>query len=274
MKLAARPLLVLHSDEDLRDRIRAVAGRDYSFQAVDGWTTLMKAVREAPPSAVVIVDPLQEPGPLGISPQLHALSVSFPSIPILAALKIRVDAADLVRRLGKTGIVDIISIGHDDTPNALRQRLAGAEGRPLRLLMEQILPTDISGRARAIVDAATRTVSVGGCGHDLAASLQLSRRTLLRWCEAARLLPPRRLLAWMRILLASEMLDDGGRTVSDVARACGYSADSGLRRVTMVFVGATPTDLRRRGAFAGAAKHFLRELEGYRNGSGEVESTN
>src|SRR3712207_9332148 len=76
---------------------------------------------------------------------------------------------------------------------------------------------------RSIVDAAAEVVAVGGHGRDLARSLQLSRRTLLRWCERAELPPPRKLLAWMRILLACELLDDPGRTVLSVAHACGYS---------------------------------------------------
>src|SRR3712207_4948195 len=117
---------------------------------------------------------------------------------------------------------------------------------------------------RSIVDAAAEVVAVGGHGRDLARSLQLSRRTLLRWCERAELPPPRKLLAWMRILLACELLDDPGRTVLSVAHACGYSSDSGLRRVTQKFVGSSPTELRRRGAFARASKVFLESLAKYR----------
>ena len=41
-------------------------------------------------------------------------------------------------------------------------------------------------------------VAEGGHGRNLAASLKLSERTLLRWAEQADLSPPRRILAWMR----------------------------------------------------------------------------
>ena len=97
-----------------------------------------------------------------------------------------------------------------------------------------------------------RVIATAGRGAklDLARQLRLSRRTLLRWCKRAELPPPRKLLAWMRILLAAELLDDPGRTVLTVAHACGYASDSGLRRVTQKFVGASPSELRRRGAFA------------------------
>ena len=264
MKIAARPLLVLHGNEAFRDRIRAVAGRKYQFQSLNDWPTLAETLRDLPPSALVVVDPYYDTADRRISPQLRAFTTEFPSIPVLAALEIGPDRSDDLIRLGKSGIMDVITIGHDDTPAALTHRLESAEGRPLKLLLDNVLPYDLPGRARAIIDAAARIVSAGEHGRDLAKALGLSRRTLLRWSESASLPPPRRLLAWMRILLAAEMLDDPGRTVIGVAQATGYSSDSGLRRVTMKFTQLSPTDLRGRGAFAAATKHFLRELERYR----------
>lgn len=274
MKIGARPILVLHPNDAFRERVRAVAGRKYQFRAVADWPALTDAVRDSPPSALVIVDPFFAGGARGISPELHALTVAFPSIPVLAALVISPDQSDHLVRLGGAAVMDIISIGHDDTPEALRHRLAAAEGRPLKQLLEQVLPADLPCRARAILDAASRVVSAGGHGRDLATALGLSRRTLLRWCDAAMLPPPRRLLAWMRILLAAELLDDPGRSVLGVAMGCGYSSDSGLRRVMMKFVQRNPTELRKRGAFAAASMQFVRALEKcpHPNGAADAES--
>ncbi|HEU4559099.1 MAG TPA: helix-turn-helix domain-containing protein [Longimicrobium sp.] len=207
------------------------------------------------------MDPYFDSARSQVSPGLRSITVDFPSVPVLAALVVGSDDADVLVRVGGYGVSDIISIGHDDTTAALRHRFGKAECRPLKLLVGDILPADLGGRARAILDSATHIVSGGGHARDLAASLGVSRRTLLRWSEIAALPPPRRLLAWMRILLAAELLDDPGRSVLGVAQACGYSSDSGLRRVTMKFVGLTPTELRKRGAFAGATKQFLRELK-------------
>ncbi len=270
MKIGARPLLVLHSDESFRERVRKVAGREYTFQAVADWPSLEEAVRDSPPSALVVVNPYEESGGNGKAPlsqSLRNLLVEFPSIPVFAALEVKPDRVDDLRTLGKWGVVQVISIAHDDTPEALVQRFRASQGRPLKSLLEQVLPADTPGRARAIVDAAAEVVAVGGHGRDLARSLNLSRRTLLRWCERAELPPPRKLLAWMRILLAAELLDDPGRTVLSVAHSCGYSSDSGLRRVTQKFVGSSPTELRRRGAFARASKVFLEVLSKYRTQS-------
>jgi AraC-like DNA-binding protein len=107
---------------------------------------------------------------------------------------------------------------------------------------------------------AAEVVSLGGRGRDLARALHLSERTVLRWSERAVLPPPRRLMAWMRILLAASLLDDPGRTVLSVAYACGYSSDSSLRRAMQDFLGTIPTTLRREGAFSRASARFLEEL--------------
>ncbi|HET6762836.1 MAG TPA: helix-turn-helix domain-containing protein [Longimicrobiaceae bacterium] len=267
MKIAARPLLVLHGDETFRERVRKVAGREYTFQSVPDWPSLEEAVRESPPSALVVVNPYEDaPGKAGPSPSLRTLLVEFPSTAVFAAMEITGDRTDDLRTLGKWGVVQVISISHDDTPQSLVRRFRASQGRPLKGLLEQVLPPETPGRARAIVDAAAEVVAVGGHGRDLARALRLSRRTLLRWCERADLPPPRKLLAWMRILLAAELLDDPGRTVLSVAHACGYSSDSGLRRVTQKFVGSSPTELRRRGAFARSSKSFLEVLGRYKKG--------
>jgi transcriptional regulator GlxA family with amidase domain len=118
----------------------------------------------------------------------------------------------------------------------------------------------MSGRARTLLMAAAEVVSMGGRGRDLARSLHLSERTVLRWSERSGLPPPRRLMAWMRILLAASLLDDPGRTVLSVAYACGYSSDSSLRRAMQDFLGTVPTVLRREGAFTRASRLFLEEL--------------
>lgn len=267
MKRVHRPLFVLHHDPALRERVRQACGTDYDFSAVDGWDELYDAIRESPPAALVVVDPYsatdapERNGARALAPQLRTMLAEYPSTSVLAALHVKPDRFDDLRTLGKWGVVQVISIDHDDTPYSIGQRLRAARGRPLRALLEEVLPPETSGRARAILEAATDVVTVGEHGRDLAGSLHLSRRTLLRWCQRAGLPAPRRLLAWMRVLLACELLDDPGRTVLSVAHTCGYSSDSGLRRITQKFLGASPTDLREQGAFRVAAAAFVEALK-------------
>jgi AraC-like DNA-binding protein len=260
MKKVRRPLLVMHPDALFCQRVKQAGGTHYVFQPISDWDALGEAVRGMP-APLVVVDPyVSSNGHRGPSPNLRGLLAEFPSMAVLAAMEVKPDRFDDLRTLGKWGVVQVISLGHDDTPHSIAQRLRSARGRPLLALLEQVLPPDTPGRARAILEASVEVVSVGGHGSDLAQALHLSRRTLLRWSQRAGLPAPRRLLAWMRILLAAELLDDPGRSVLSVAHICGYSSDSGLRRITQKFLGASPTELRRHGAFGHAAKLFLEVL--------------
>jgi AraC-like DNA-binding protein len=257
MRKVRRPLLVMHPSEAFRERVRQAGGGHYVYQTYSDWESLSAAVQELP-APLVVVDPYSpRNGNKGPSPMLRGLLAKFPSIAVLAAMEVLPERFDDLRTLGRWGVVQVISIGHDDTAYAIGQRLRQARGRPLLALLESVLPPDTSGRARAILEASVDVVSVGGHGSDLAKSLHLSRRTLLRWSRRAGLPAPRKLLAWMRILLAAELLDDPGRPVLSVAQICGYSSDSGLRRITQKFLDASPSELRKAGAFDHAAKKFL-----------------
>ncbi len=263
MKIATRPILVLHGDAQLRATIRSLADREYTFQTVRGWDSLAEAIHDAPPSAIVVVDPFEASTHRGVG-AVRSLVDGFPSIPVLAAIKVTPDRGDDVLALADAGAVDIIVIGHDDTTAALRERFRLAHSRPLKVLLDQLLPEDLPGRTRAIVESAADMAAVGGLARDMSTALRMGRRTLLRWTTGAGLPAPRQLLAWLRILMAAQLLDDPGRSVLAVAQACGYSSDAGLRRVIHRFLGRSPTQLRRRGrAFDAAGKAFVAALRGH-----------
>ena len=262
-----RPLIVMHSNSAFKERVRRVSGKTFECSFLPDWESLRAAVSEAPPAALLVVDPYAAGNGDGmqLSPQLRALLWEFPSATVLAAMELRPGRSHDVRTLGEWGVTDIISIGEEDTHEAISRRLRGAQGRPLQNLLQRCLPASMTGRTRTLLMAAAEVVSMGGRGRDLARSLHLSERTVLRWSERSGLPPPRRLMAWMRILLAASLLDDPGRTVLSVAFACGYSSDSSLRRAMQDFLGTIPTTLRREGAFSRASRLFLEELDDVRS---------
>jgi AraC-like DNA-binding protein len=252
----------MHPNSAFRERVRRVGGKSFRCSFLPDWDALRAAVSEAPPAALLIVDPyatISRDG-LQLAPELRALLWEFPSATVVAAMEVRPGRSHDLRTLGEWGVTDVISLDDESTQEAITRRLRAAQGRPLQNLLQRCLPTTISGRARTLLMTAAEIVSMGGRGRDLARALHLSERTVLRWSERAGLPPPRRLMAWMRILLAASLLDDPGRTVLSVAYACGYSSDSSLRRAMQDFLGTIPTTLRREGAFARAAHVFLEEL--------------
>jgi AraC-like DNA-binding protein len=262
MQAVARPLLVLHSDALFRERLRRISSPRFQTQFVSDWDGMRTALREAPPAALVVVDPYTHAygSEAELAPELRSLLWEFPTATVIAALEVKRGRVRDLRTLGEWGVKEVIALDEEDTLEAISRRLRSAQGRPLQSLLERSLPSTLSGRARTLLMAAAEVVAEGGHGRDLAASLRLSERTLLRWAEQADLPPPRRILAWMRVLLACELLDDPGQTVLSVAYTCGYASDSSLRRAVQEFTGVLLTELRKQGAFATASEKFLAEL--------------
>jgi AraC-like DNA-binding protein len=258
----SKPLLILHQNSAFRERIRRISPRGFHPTFLAGWERLREAVVSSPPAAIVIVDPYDDGGrdDPQLSAELRALLWEFPSATVLAAVEIRPGRSRDLRTLGEWGVTDVISLAEDDTPEAIYRRLRSVEGRSLQTLLERTLPPLLSGRTRMLMMTAAEVVATGGKARELARRLHLSERTVLRWAERGGLPPPRRLLAWMRILLASSLLDDPGRSVLSVAHACGYASDSSLRRAMQDFLETGPSALRREGAFPFASARFLEEL--------------
>ena len=260
MRTPNRPLLVLHADPSFRERIQHASQSAFELDWISDWNSLPDAVRDAAPSGLIVVDPyygraLGE----GPAPDLHTVLRAFPSSTIVAAPLAHPQRFQDLRMLGDWGVSDVIDTA-EDTAETMRLRLDSASGRPLRALLERTVRLNISGRGRAIINTAVEIVAAGGHARDLSRALGISDATLLRWCRRAGIPVPRRLLMWMRLLLAAQLLDDPGQTVLGVALACGYSSDRTLRRACYSALGMGPSDLRDRGAFKVASAAFMRAL--------------
>lgn len=258
MQPVVRPLFLLHASTALRERLGRVQAGAFRLAVVAGWGELGDALRRAPGTAVSVVDPYDASGAL--SPELRALLGELPSSTIVAACEVAPERADDLRTLLRWGIADIVALGREDSEPALARRIAAVQGRTVHRLLRRALPRGVPSRARALLTAAAETVAAGGKAPELAALLGVNERTVPRWFERADLPPPRRLLAWLRLLLACELLDDPGRSVGAVAKACGYASEVSLKAALRQFMGAPPTELRDRGAFEIAASRFAREL--------------
>jgi AraC-like DNA-binding protein len=261
-----RPLLVLHADRPFRETLAVVAKEGgYELRPLERWEDLSREISVAPASALLVVDPY-----LGVedapAPELGTLLRQFPSLAVTAAFPATPGRSEQLLQLADWGVTQVIDLEAETGAAVVGSRLLAAHGRPLRQLVEGALPATLAGPARAILAAAAAVVAEGGQGRDLARSLSVTTRTLTRWCRKAKLPPPKRLLAWMRILLASALLDDPGRTISDVARSCGYAADSSLRHALGRLLGRTPSELRDSGAFGIASRAFVKALAEARSG--------
>lgn len=265
MQNTRRPLVLLHSDPVLRERVRKLAHGRFGFQPVASWSALSEALPAIDPAGVVVLDPYHQQSPhAGISPELAPLLRRFPSATVVVALHPRPGWLDHVRILGEWGTAAVLDLEAERTDWAILQGILEARGRPLRALLRHGIGLAMTGRGRAILDAAAEVAVQGGKGNDLAAQLHINRNTLLRWCKREALPLPRDLLTWMRILLAAELLDNPGQSIEPVAFACGYSFSESLSHAFVKHVGMRPGALRGREVFPVASAAFREKLHALR----------
>ncbi|MBV9110148.1 MAG: hypothetical protein JO306_12125, partial [Gemmatimonadetes bacterium] len=127
--------------------------------------------------------------------------------------------------------------GFEHTPQTIRPRLLAAHAKPVKNLVEPALSRFVSENAITLVRGAIETVADGGSALHLAGLFGSADRTVTGWCHRERLPPPRRLLAWMRVVLALALLREPRRSVINVALSAGYGTEHALRRVLRQFLG-------------------------------------
>jgi AraC-like DNA-binding protein len=260
MQPVIRPLYLMHPSTDLLQQLRLAEAGLFRLARVPGWGELTNELARAPGTAVCIVDPYDRARPGVLAPELAALFRRFPSATVLAALRVDPGNAGELRTLFDWGVADVIALGREDTPVALARRVRAVQARTVHRLLKRALPRGVPSRARILLTTAAETVAAGGQAPELAAALGVNERTVPRWCRRADLPAPRRLLAWLRLLLAADLLDDPGRPVASIAEACGYASEVSLKAALRQFVGAPPSELRRRGAFDITAATLAKEL--------------
>jgi transcriptional regulator GlxA family with amidase domain len=121
--------------------------------------------------------------------------------------------------------------------------------------------------ARTLLRAAAETVVDGGGRDAFAGIFGVYFRTLSARCAELRLPTPRRLLGWMRVLLALALLEEAERTVMNVAVCCGYNDNSSLKRAIENFTGGGASGSIRDQRFDPAFDGFAAELRALRHGS-------
>lgn len=264
MQPVVRPLFLLHGDSALRHALGRIPGQPYALAPVPDWSALRDGLRRAPLTALVVADPLAAGDGGDLSADLAELLRAYPSATVLAAFPVTPAGAERVLTLGAWGVADVIDLARERTPEALERRLRVVQGRAVQRLLQRALPPTLPGRTRSLLAVAAEVVSRGGQSPELAAALHVTERTVARWCERADLPPARRLLAWMRVLIAAELLDDPGRSLEATARACGYAGAASLKPALRNFLDTTPGELREAGAFQTAVRVFQAEIVGIR----------
>ena len=256
---------LLHPDPALREGLRAAPAASASIIPIVDWRALREVLRRAPLGALAVVDPFGSRG--GLAEEVRDLLRALPSAAVIAALPVGPNDGPTIRTLLTWGVADILDLVREDSPVAILRRLELVRGRAADRLLQRALPRSVPSRTRALLTTAAQVVVAGGHGPEFARALGVDERTVPRWCARADLPTPRRLLAWLRLMIAADLLDDPGRTMESAARAAGYTAAVSLKSATKNLIGLQPRELRARGAFEMVASAFARELFDMREAS-------
>jgi AraC-like DNA-binding protein len=161
------------------------------------------------------------------------------------------------------GVTDIADVEFEGTSASIRQRLLDTHAKPFKRLLEQRLSRRVSQNGLTLLRAAAAVAVDGGTSVGLARAVGCSDRTVPGWCAREGLPSPRRLLAWMRALLAVALLEERHRSIVQVAHCVGFASDHPLRRALRELLGGDVPPRDR--TFAGAMELLNAELRDLRS---------
>ncbi|MBV9107809.1 MAG: hypothetical protein JO306_00205 [Gemmatimonadetes bacterium] len=233
---------------------------DFQPRWFDGWDELAAAMETAPPSTVALIDATLDAEPEGgPPPRLREIIERRPSIAVVAVLPSAYDSAGL-HLLIEWGVTQVMGLRDARDGLDLGDRLREARARSLKDALKDLLPLGATDHGVQLVHAACDVVVEAGGAPEMAERFGADPRTVAGWCTREALPPPRRLLAWTRVLLACMLLKEDGRSVVNSARGAGYATDHALRRALRQLVRADPVTAERAELFGLAVDRFRTEL--------------
>jgi AraC-like DNA-binding protein len=243
------PLTVLaFLSPPLLTHLKVVLQPSHALTACDDWGAFEHAARASNWDAVV-ADPCSE----GVikTDQLIALIEAYPSIPLTLYSCVSPGTLRSIAELARfgQGAHPIVLHRVDDEPrrflDVLERQPAYSLSAALLRRLEPGLDLLAPPLARA-VERLIRRPTVFLTAGDLAASADLTVRTVYRQLAAAGFESPRTLIVGARLLRAYAYSRDPGQSLESVANRVGYSAPRMLTRHMREIVGVTPRAARRR----------------------------
>lgn len=232
--------------------------RGYSLIRAQVGQDLLTAAR-AHALALVVTEPLDATG-ASVAPMIRAVKDEFPSVPVIAYCAPSPAALHEVFCLTRAGIDAIALRGVDDEPTAFRSAVHRARhGSVFAEVMEAIrtaVPPDTAAFVAYCLTHADGSLSV----ERAAAALRVNRKTLRNRFARQGLLRPRDVLAWCRLLVATRLLEDPGRTVEQVGFALGCGSGTALRNLFLRHVGVRPSDVLSLGGVRYVLRLFVTAL--------------
>lgn len=246
---------MLPDDRSLQRLVTAIHGQ-HTVLPCTTWAELADACQDESVS-LAVVDLFAE-GRAQFD-MVRRLKLRFGRLTIVAYVT---PAPDRVRDLfdaGRAGFDGLLLAGQDDTPAAFRAVLERAEARGVATLLRHRLGPVPPIVRDAVMVCVTRA-HLRLTSHRLAEICAAPRRTLVNALAEARFPAPQKLIAWGRLIVAAQMLEDEQRTADGVARLLDFPSGSAFRNTCQRYLGATPHEIRAKGGANWVVDGFLKEI--------------
>ena len=237
-------------------RVNAAVQGEHRLVHCRTWTELETACRDEEVS-LAIVD-LFGDGQSHFD-AVRRLKMRAERLTLVAYVTLTTDRARDLFDAGRAGFDGLLLFGQDDTPAAFRAVLERATARGVAQLIRPHL-AKVAPIARDAVMVAVIRAHVRLTSHRLAEILGAPKRTVLATLEAEGFPPPQKLLAWGRLIVAAQMLEDPNRAADAVARLLDFPSGSAFRNTCQRYLGATPHEIRGHGGAAWAIARFLESV--------------
>jgi AraC-like DNA-binding protein len=223
-----------------------VLGTHHLVTAPETWAAFQIAAL-SPIHDVIVADPYADG--MNRASELATIVATQPWTPLVVYTAVTPAALRAVAELAVVGTQQLILYRYDDEPHRFFELLERQPGHALSTaLLHQFGPglgALTPPLARAVERLFRRPTGFETAG-DLAASADITVRTVYRQLAAAGFQSPRRLIVGARLLRAFAYARDPDQSLEDVARRLGYSAPRMLTRHMREIVGITPRAARRR----------------------------
>lgn len=234
--------------------------RQMSITACEEREALLTTLRETQPDAVVF--PAVDGHGLPTAPLIGQCATAFPQVRLVVLCCLPPARANALLAASRAGARVLVTSASTDIAGLLGN---GRTGRIEHLLPDCVTFACVQPQLlRDFLDAAVRTVVTNGHVAALAQRLHVSPRTLSRHARSAGLASPSTVLAAVRLLWATAMLESSSRNLGAVARATGLGTANRLlliaREHMVPLVGAG--EPRHLPCYGDTFRHVIRSLGG------------
>lgn len=238
-------------------------------EAVRGWGHLhvcdrpseLLALAENGLAEVAVVD-MRDPWGNSTLQTVRRLTTDFPSVPVMLYWVMSPLASRDMLEFAKAGVSELVLRDLDDVRGRLETSLREAVNRRSALAvydeLAELVPPNVASMIRYCLENGRRALTV----EEVAAGLNVHRKTLVDRLSSAGLPTPSTVIAWCRLLISAQMLEDPGRSVEQVALMLDFPSGNSMRNMVKRYTGLRTGEVRENGGLRCILHAFKRELVG------------